>query len=118
MIAPFTTKARRAPRILGALSLGVLCVFVVPHSFAAPSPARQEQLRHMVDQDCGSCHGLTRNGGLGSPLRAERLADMGDEALTATILDGRPGTPMPAWRGLLSEDDALWIVRHLKGEGP
>ncbi len=85
---------------------------------AAPSAARQEQLRNIVEQDCGSCHGLTRRGGLGAPLVAERLADFGDEALAATILDGRPGTPMPPWRGLLSEEDARWIVRHLKGEGP
>ncbi|MBX9634174.1 MAG: cytochrome c [Magnetospirillum sp.] len=87
-------------------------------AMAAPSPARQEQLRHLVQHDCGSCHGMTRAGGLGSPLTVEVLADMGDEALAATILDGRPGTPMPPWRSMLSEDDARWIVRHLKGEGP
>ncbi|MGE5515691.1 MAG: c-type cytochrome [Bacteroidota bacterium] len=100
-----------------ALAVAVLCLVAVP-AIAAPTPARQEQLRHMVEQDCGSCHGLTRKGGLGSPLLAENLIDIGDEALAATILDGRPGTPMPPWRGLLSEDDAVWIVRHLKGVGP
>lgn len=100
------------------LILGALCAFVASPSFANPTPARQDQLRHMVQQDCGSCHGLTRQGGLGSPLRAEDLAEIGDEALAATILDGRPGTPMPPWRGLLSEDDARWIVQHLKGVGP
>lgn len=95
----------------------LVCLMAVP-ALARPTPARQEQLRNMVDQDCGSCHGLTRKGGLGSPLRAEDLAEIGDEALAATILDGRPGTPMPPWRGMLNEDDAIWIVRHLKGEGP
>lgn len=97
-----------------ALALGLLAL----PALAAPGPARQEQLRHLVDQDCGSCHGLTRQGGLGSPLTTEALRDLGDEALAATILDGRPGTPMPPWRGVISEDDAHWIVRHLKGEGP
>lgn len=87
-------------------------------AFAAPSPARQQALRELVNQDCGSCHGMTRKGGLGAPLTAEALDGIGDEAVAATILDGRPGTPMPPWRGLLSDDDALWIARHLKGEGP
>jgi cytochrome c55X len=83
-----------------------------------PPPARQEQLRALVRDDCGSCHGMTRKGGLGAPLTAEALAEIGDEALVATILDGRPGTPMPPWRGMLSDGDARWIVHHLKGEGP
>lgn len=100
-----------------ALAVVALCL-LASAAIAAPTPARQEQLRHMVEQDCGSCHGLTRKGGLGSPLLAENLIDIGDEALAATILDGRPGTPMPPWRGLLSEDDAVWIVHHLKGVGP
>lgn len=104
--------------MIRALVVASLCTFAAASASAAPTPARQDQLRHMVEQDCGSCHGLTRKGGLGSPLRAEDLADIGDEALAATILDGRPGTPMPPWRGLLNEDDARWIVRHLKGEGP
>lgn len=101
-----------------AWCLGVVVVTLSFSAMAAPSPARQEQLRHLVDQDCGSCHGLSRAGGLGSPLTMEALADIGDEALVATILDGRPGTPMPPWRGMISEDDAGWIVRHLKGVSP
>jgi len=113
-----TTRAPRAGRRGPLLALCLLGAFVVTPSYAAPTPTRQEQLRHLVSQDCGSCHGMTRKGGLGSPLTAEALAGVGDEALVATILDGRPGTPMPPWRGMLSDDDALWIVRHLKGEGP
>ncbi|NFV79575.1 c-type cytochrome [Magnetospirillum aberrantis] len=100
--------------LVGATALGAASVSAAP----IPAPARQEQLRALVTQDCGSCHGMTRKGGLGSPLLAENLAGIGDEALVATILDGRPGTPMPPWRALLSEDDALWIVHHLKGEMP
>jgi cytochrome c55X len=83
---------------------------------AEPGPARTRELQDMVDQDCGSCHGLTRQGGLGIPLSPEALADKPAEALVAAILDGRPGTPMPPWRGLLNDDDAQWIARMLKGE--
>jgi cytochrome c55X len=103
-------------RLVPILALGLLAAHAAA---AADLPAgRQVELRDFVSQDCGSCHGMTRNGGLGAPLTAEALKDIGDEALAATILDGRPGTPMPPWRGLLSETEALWIVKHLKGDAP
>ena len=35
-------------------------------------------------------------------------------AVAAIILNGIPGTPMPAWRALLSEEDARWIADTLK----
>jgi cytochrome c55X len=83
--------------------------------WAAPDAARQAELTHLVRQDCGACHGMTLKGGLGNPLLPESLAGISDDALAATILDGRPGTPMPPWRPLLSEDDVRWIVQYLKG---
>ena len=96
---------------LGGLLL--LCCQAVP-AFAAPDAARQNLLEHMVRQDCGSCHGMTLKGGLGSSLLPESLAGKDDAVLAATILDGRPGTPMPPWRGLLSDEDVRWIVDYLK----
>jgi len=85
-------------------------------AWAGPSPQRQQELIHLLDQDCGSCHGLTRQGGLGSPLLPEIMADRSIDTLVATILDGRPGTPMPPWRGMLTEDDAAWLACRLKGD--
>lgn len=67
----------------------------------------------MVRQDCGSCHGMRLTGGLGPPLHPAALADKPVEALAATIYHGRPGTPMPGWRSLLNEADALWIAQRL-----
>lgn len=81
-----------------------------------PDAERQAALEYMIRHDCGSCHGMTLQGGLGLPLRPERLRDIPDEALVHTILEGRPGTPMPPWRGLLSRAEAEWIVAYLKGE--
>ncbi|CAA7624258.1 cytochrome c [Magnetospirillum sp. UT-4] len=101
----------------GAVLMAALAVLALPAA-AEPPAARIGELRELVAQDCGSCHGMSRAGGLGAPLTAEALAGIGDEALEATILEGRPGTPMPPWRGLLNEADARWIVRHLKGETP
>ena len=77
---------------------------------AAP---RAKALEHMVIQDCGSCHGLTMKGGLGKPLTATALEGAAPEALATIILDGVPGTAMPPWRPLLSEEEAVWIARYL-----
>lgn len=105
---------RRAltPAVLAAATLAL--ALVAPPAWAAPTLSRIKALEALVAEDCGACHGLSRRGGLGSPLTAEALDGKADDALAATILDGRPGTAMPPWRGLLDESDAGWIVRHLK----
>ncbi|MCK6410132.1 cytochrome c [Thauera sp.] len=84
-----------------------------------PEAARARELVHIVRQDCGSCHGLTLKGGLGPALTAEALADKPAEGLVATIIGGRPGTPMPPFHTILSEAEAVWIVdRLLRGFPP
>jgi cytochrome c55X len=85
---------------------------------AEPSMARQKELVHLVRQDCGSCHGLTLQGGLGPPLLPETLADKPVEGLVATIIGGRLGTPMPPWHRFLTEDEAKWIVAKLMAGFP
>lgn len=80
---------------------------------AAPSAERQRELVHLVRQDCGSCHGMTLQGGLGPSLKPEMLRGKPVESLAATIHGGRPGTPMPPWHRFLSEAEAHWIVEQL-----
>ncbi len=77
-----------------------------------PDTERKELIR-LVRQDCGSCHGMTLQGGLGTPLTREALADRSVETLAATILYGRPGSAMPPWKTLLSEQQANWIAEQL-----
>ncbi len=91
---------------------------VAGHTFAVevvvePGVLRRQALVRMVRQDCGSCHGLTLNGGIGPPLTVAALEQQSQESLTATILHGRPGTPMPPFLGLLEEQEVRWIVRQL-----
>ena len=81
---------------------------------AASAQQGPDKLTPLVRQDCGSCHGLTLKGGLGPALLPKNLAGRDEAALAEVILGGVPGTPMPPWRGLLSEQDAHWIARHLK----
>ncbi len=79
-----------------------------------PEPARRAALTHLVLHDCGSCHGLTLKGGLGPALTPVALAGKTVEELRATILNGRPGTPMPPWRGFLTKAEADWLVQALQ----
>ncbi len=75
---------------------------------------RQKQLVHMVKQDCGSCHGMTLKGGLGPALLPENVKDKPILLLKNTILFGRPGTAMPPWQTILTEQEALWISQQLQ----
>lgn len=104
-----------SPGALLLLALALVPVQAGPLSVgtSAPAPARQAELLHLVRQDCGSCHGLRMEGGLGLPLSPLALKDKPPEALVQTILHGRRGTAMPSWRPFLSEDEAGWIVEIL-----
>jgi cytochrome c55X len=87
---------------------------VLTATAAEPPAPRRAQLVELVRQDCGACHGMTLKGGLGPPLLPAALAGKPDASLEAVILNGRPGTPMPPWRGFMTEDEVRWIVESLK----
>lgn len=94
--------------------LALSLLLSLPASAAdAPSPSRQQQLRDLLIQDCGSCHGSTLRGGLGPSLRLDALQGKPAALIQRIILDGRPGTAMPPWKGLLSPDEAHWISELL-----
>lgn len=112
---------------------GTLALAVLPESPSAPPvvaipqtaadtpavpPARAAVLRDFLVQDCGSCHGLTLGGGLGPPLQRDLLANKPVPYLTYVILNGRPGTAMPPWSGLLTAPEGEWLARELRGENP
>ena len=95
-------------------SLLFILIFSAPLSYAELSPERKKELQHLVNHDCGSCHGMTLKGGLGPPLLPETLKDKPDEFLFITIQHGRPGTPMPPWLSQLSQQDTYWIIKLLR----
>lgn len=82
--------------------------------YAEVTPGRQKELRNMMQHDCGSCHGLTRKGGLGPPLTVDALEGRTTEVLFKTIRDGVNGTPMPPWQDILDDEEILWIINQLK----
>jgi cytochrome c55X len=94
-----------------------LCVCLLAGSAAADtlSVERQADLRNLLYQDCGSCHGMRLTGGLGPALTRQALQGKSREQLIATVSNGRPGTPMPPWKPLLSAADIAWLVDYLIG---
>jgi len=108
------------PKIITKKSvLPILGFLLCSSAMASPavSSARQAELIHLLKQDCGSCHGMTLKGGLGPALTAKALAGKPAAFLRQVVLDGRPGTAMPPWRGLLSEAEVAWLVdRMIEGK--
>ncbi|MDH5534459.1 MAG: cytochrome c [Betaproteobacteria bacterium] len=100
---------------INAIRMSLALVICVAGSAAADPVAlvRQVELEHLVRHDCGSCHGMTLNGGLGPALTPQALSRKPVVYVTNVILDGRPGTAMPGWRPLLSEAEAAWIAKRL-----
>lgn len=96
------------------MMLGVALALLSLGSSADSAPQRQAEIIHLLKHDCGSCHGMTLQGGLGPALLPERLKAFTAEQLAATILHGRPGTPMPPWNPFLTEQEALWLAGRLK----
>jgi cytochrome c55X len=94
----------------------VLIVLLPVAAQADVSFARKKELLNMLKQDCGSCHGLTLKGGLGPALTPEALKDRPRQVTLSTILNGRPGTPMPPWSPIMTRQEAQWMV-HILYEG-
>jgi cytochrome c55X len=120
LAAACAMKFRAVPRLCTTTNVLVLAGMTIaccPAMAAGDVPmdaARRQELIRLVRQDCGSCHGLTLQGGLGPSLLPEALAGKPAGALKATILFGRPGTAMPPWRRFLDEAEAEWIVTNLQ----
>ncbi len=96
----------------------LLCACLLPGGAAAAealTTERQAELHNLLLQDCGSCHGIRLTGGLGPALTPQALQGKPREQLIATVSGGRPGTPMPPWKPLLSQSDIAWLVDYMIG---
>jgi len=101
---------------IGLLVLVGMGMSVVSHAsgnYKNISEQRRAELHNLLIQDCGSCHGMTMKGGLGPALTPEVLNKKSRQMIEVTISQGRPGTPMPPWQSILSEEEIRWIVDRL-----
>jgi len=92
----------------------VLMLVTASAMAAGTGNGENPKLENLVLQDCGSCHGMTLRGGLGPPLRPENLRLRPVQAIAAIIREGIPGTAMPPWKPLLTEEEIQWISHSLK----
>ena len=99
-------------------SLLLAVLFSLPALAGTVTAARQQELVHLLYQDCGSCHGMRLTGGLGPALTPAALAGKSRQLLLDTIRLGRSGTPMPPWGQLLPDDDIAWLVDYLMQAEP
>ncbi|HFE48448.1 MAG TPA: cytochrome c [Chromatiaceae bacterium] len=97
--------------ILAALGNSVAIGAIIA---AQPDAARRVELIDLLKQDCGACHGMRLKGGLGPALTPDAIGRLSIETISATILHGRPGTPMPPWQPFMSQDEAVWLAGQLK----
>ena len=108
---------RMKPKLALEAGLWALCVCVAQGAQADEATitgARQAELLNILEQDCGSCHGLTLKGGLGPPLTPVTLKDWDTGMVAAAIYHGIPDTPMPPWQAFLNKNEALWLAQVLK----
>ncbi|MCX5470522.1 c-type cytochrome [Alcaligenes sp. A-TC2] len=107
-------------QFLANMWLAVLLSLLWPQQAAADetalTPERQASLRTLLHQECGSCHGLLLKGGLGPALTANALRDQSAQQIALTIMQGRPGTAMPAWNRFLQPAESLWLAHFLLHE--
>ncbi|MBL8494128.1 MAG: cytochrome c [Rhodocyclaceae bacterium] len=96
-----------------AVLLSLVALASSPAFAREPAEPRRSEIVRMVRQDCGSCHGLTLQGGLGPALTPAALAQRPLESLVWTVLQGRPGTAMPGWSRFLDEAEARWVIARL-----
>jgi len=97
-----------------------LVLWSVPGSQAAgwapnvlPDADRAAELTYMVQQDCGACHGMRLNGGLGPALRPENLRGKPPAWLRTIITHGNPNRGMPGWKTQLAPAEINWIAEGL-----
>lgn len=98
------------------------CAWLVLHSGVAQSAAGlgdESKGKVLFDRNCAGCHGTEGKGNgyklLGpdpADLTSRRTAAKSDGELLKTIHDGKPN--MPAWKNLLSEEQARDVLTYVR----
>lgn len=103
--------------------LSVLSWFALGLAFAAQPVGIPEQGRPIFESRCASCHGPQGRGdGPQAPFLSPRPASLisagtsvkTDAELLAVITNGKPRTSMPAWNGVLSEQERRDVLAYIR----
>jgi mono/diheme cytochrome c family protein len=106
------------PRLLvaGILLLLLSACFsaVHPEEAAGPPVAGKPASLYYLDS-CAGCHGTDRRGATGPALLPQRLSQP-DTYYFDVIQNGKPGTVMPPWGGMLAEQDITNLIRFIRSQ--
>lgn len=94
-------------------TLSALAVLPVP-ALAAGDIQRGKAV---YEKNCQGCHGRAGQGvGGATPSLADpaRMSALTDQDLFEAVTKGRPGTGMPSWNSILSEQDRRNVVGYLR----
>jgi cytochrome c553 len=94
MVKPFSVPA-----------MLVLACFIL-----SMQPLKAETVNQIYQQNCASCHGGNRLGGMGPALLPGNLKRLKKSRAHDVIRDGRPATQMPAFAGKLGADQIAALV--------
>ena len=127
---------------VGRLTVGAVVALAMAAWAAAPDAARAQEgggngidAAALYDQWCAGCHGVEGTGDgpsaewmlprprdFTTALYQIRTTPSGqlptDEDILRVIDEGMPGTTMPGWEGILTEDERLALVDYLKSFSP
>ena len=102
------------------MRLGKLVLSAITATTITAASAMAFDAPTVFEKDCQGCHGPAHQGGVGADLRPNKLRSKNSMSLASTILNGRPGTAMPAFKkGVsigheFSQADADAMVKYLK----
>ncbi|MEW5870629.1 MAG: cytochrome D1 domain-containing protein [Chloroflexota bacterium] len=105
-------------RVLGIgwvlLMLSACYSWVHPEEVSGAPVAGKPASMYYLDS-CAGCHGTDRRGATGPALLPQRLAQP-DEYYFEVIQNGKPGTVMPPWGGMLSDEDIRALIVFIRSE--
>ena len=87
--------------------------YVVGKAEPPPEIADAGPEAYLYWDKCSGCHGVERQGGTGPALVPQRLESTGRDVLKGIIADGRPGTAMPPWEGVLTDTQMDDLVEYI-----
>ena len=101
-----------------ALAATLMCGGAAVAQQTAPQPSQISIGDRLYTTNCGGCHGYDLEGASGPSLFADALlSKRTDDMLLFVIRNGRPGTRMPPWKGVLTDDKIGAIIAFLRSEG-
>ncbi len=125
-------RGRSADEIVNAINIvGVMRqlealnseqIQAIADSLAVPTvPARTEPtvlgigVSAFYTDTCSGCHGVNRKGATGPALLPDRLTSS-DEYYLGIIKDGKPGTVMPSYGRILSDDEIQIVIDFIRSQ--